>query len=115
MALFKNCSYTKDNVTIVNKKPLKLEKNDGIIVTLEDESIYVSGIFFLKSSISANVLVPGLEMKDGHVVVNRACETNLKGCYAAGDITGKPYQYAKAVGEGNVCAHSVVAHLAKEA
>ena len=57
------------------------------------------------------VLVGGLEMRDGHVVVGRDCSTNLPGCYAAGDCTGRPYQYAKAVGEGNVAAHGVSEYI----
>jgi thioredoxin reductase (NADPH) len=35
-----------------------------------------------------------------HIDVNRRQETNIPGVYAAGDITGAPYQMAKAVGEG---------------
>ena len=51
----------------------------------------------------------GLEVVDGHIMVNRQMETNLKGVDAAGDCTGKPYQYAKAVGEGLVAALSAAA------
>lgn len=36
------------------------------------------------------------------IAINRKCETNIPGIYAAGDITGPPYQMAKAVGEGCV-------------
>ena len=45
-------------------------------------------------------------------MVNRRMETNKPGCYAAGDCTGRPYQLTKAVGEGNVAAHSIVEYLA---
>ena len=38
-------------------------------------------------------------------------KTNLPNVYAAGDCTGRPYQYAKAVGEGNVAVHSVLEYL----
>ena len=38
-------------------------------------------------------------------------ETSLKGIFAAGDCTGRPYQYTKAVGEGNIAAHSAVEYL----
>ncbi|MBQ6613769.1 MAG: thioredoxin reductase, partial [Clostridia bacterium] len=38
-------------------------------------------------------------------------ETNIKGCFAAGDCTGRPYQYAKAAGEGNIAAHAVTEYL----
>ena len=37
--------------------------------------------------------------------------TNLKGCFAAGDIVGTPYQYIKAAGEGNIAALSAVAYI----
>jgi len=40
--------------------------------------------------------------------------TNIKGIFAAGDCTGRPYQYAKAIGEGNVAAHSVLEFLSQE-
>lgn len=48
----------------------------------------------------------------GRVAVNRGMETNLQGCFAAVDCTGRPYQYVKAVGEGNVAAHSANAYTA---
>ncbi len=35
-----------------------------------------------------------------HIQVDRRMRTNIEGIYAAGDITGHPYQMAKAVGEG---------------
>ena len=71
--------------------------------------IAVDGVFMLKESVSPAVLAGGLETENGHVVVGRDMSTNLKGCFAAGDCTGRPYQYAKAAGEGNVAAHSVCA------
>jgi len=37
-----------------------------------------------------------------HIETNKLAETNIPGVYAAGDITGHPYQMAKAVGEGCV-------------
>lgn len=39
--------------------------------------------------------------------------TNIKGCFAAGDIVGKPYQYIKGAGEGLVAALSAVSYLEK--
>ncbi|MBE5745107.1 MAG: NAD(P)/FAD-dependent oxidoreductase [Clostridiales bacterium] len=82
-------------------------------IRLKDEEIAVDGVFFLKSAISPSALVPGVQTENGHVCVDRECKTNLDGCFAAGDCTGRPYQYAKAVGEGNVAAHAAVAFLAK--
>ena len=51
---------------------------------------------------------------DRAAVVDRAQRTNVSGCFAAGDCTGRPYQLAKAVGEGNVAAHSILEYLAEK-
>jgi thioredoxin reductase (NADPH) len=37
-----------------------------------------------------------------HIDTNKLAQTNVPGVYAAGDIAGHPYQFAKAVGEGCV-------------
>ena len=71
----------------------------------------VDGVFMLKSSAPPSVLLSGLKTEGVHIAVDRTMRTNLKGVFAAGDCTGKPYQYAKAAGEGNVAAHSVYAYL----
>ena len=75
------------------------------------KTLAIDGIFLLKDSVSPSALVGGLQAENGHIVVNRACETNLGGLFAAGDCTGRPYQYAKAVGEGNVAAHSASEYI----
>lgn len=56
-------------------------------------------------------MVPGLALKDGHVDVDLNMATNIPGCFAAGDITGTPYQYIKAAGQGNVAALSAVDYI----
>ena len=38
-------------------------------------------------------------------------ETSIQGCFACGDIVGKPYQYIKSAGEGNVAALSAVSYI----
>ena len=81
-------------------------------LTLTDGStLPVDGIFILRSAIAPATLLTGLEMDGPHVLVNRRQETNIPGFYAAGDIPGRPYQITKAVGEGNVAAHSVMEYL----
>ena len=50
-------------------------------------------------------------MDGNHVAVDRQMATNIKGLFACGDITGTPYQYIKAAGEGNVAALSAVSYL----
>lgn len=109
--------YRRDykNTEIVSGMPLKIIGNKKAEkLVFKDREIATDGIFMLKSAVSPSVLVSGLQTENGHVTVNRLCETNLSGCFAAGDCTGRPYQYAKAVGEGNVAAHSVVKYLSQK-
>ena len=73
--------------------------------------IAVDGIFILRSAIAPATLFTGLETEGAHIVVDRDQMTNYKGCYAAGDCTGRPYQIAKAVGEGCVAAHKMLERL----
>ncbi len=72
----------------------------------------VDGVFCLRNAIAPSKLMPELEIENGRIVVDRAQQTKIPGCFAAGDCTGRPYQYTKAVGEGNVAAHSCIQYLA---
>ena len=113
---YKDCEIHKENVEFV-KKPIK-EIQGGLrvdkLVIGEEETLAVDGVFIMRNAIAPTTLLAALEVVDGHIAVNRQMETNLKGVYAAGDCTGKPYQYAKAVGEGNVAAHSVIEYLGEK-
>ena len=102
----------KSNMEIILDKPKEIKgtlKAD-VLVTSEKE-LKVDGIFILRESVAPSQLVPGLATEDNHVKVNRKLETSIAGCFACGDITGAPYQYIKAAGEGNVAALSAVAYL----
>ncbi len=87
------------------------EERVSAIGLADGTSIPVDGIFCLRDSITLSTLLPDLATEDGHIAVDRGMRTNLPGVYAAGDCTGQPYQYTKAVGEGNVAAHSLIADL----
>lgn len=81
-------------------------------ITTKSGAVYeADGIFILRDSISPSQLIPGLAVENNHVAVDRSMATNIPGCFACGDITGTPYQYIKAAGEGNVAALSAVAYL----
>ena len=71
----------------------------------------MDGVFFLKNAAPPAALVGGLELENGAVKVGRDMSTNLHGLFAAGDVTGRPYQYAKAAGEGVVAAYAAHAFL----
>ena len=113
IAMYKDVKIKDKNVEIIKKMPLELTGDRRVEkMVFADGEIAVDGVFSLRESIAANTLCDGLQMQDNHVAVQRNMQTNLQGLYAAGDCTGRPYQYAKAVGEGNVAAHSVTAYLA---
>ncbi len=101
-----------DNVRIVNDKPVEILGDDRVKkIVMKNGTIETDGVFMLKDSISPSQLVPGLEMENEHIKVDRKMQTNIKNCYAAGDCTGKPYQYMKAAGEGQVAALTAVENL----
>ncbi|MBK1812495.1 NAD(P)/FAD-dependent oxidoreductase [Clostridium sp. YIM B02505] len=110
--MYKGKYDLKEGIEILNKKPLEIvgDKKVEKIVFNGDELI-TDGVFVLKDSISPSELVPGLDVSEDHIVVNRLMQTNIDGCFAAGDCIGKPYQYIKAAGEGQVAALSAVAYI----
>jgi thioredoxin reductase (NADPH) len=50
----------------------------------------------------------------GYIAVNRECATDTPGVFACGDVTGLPWQLAKAVGEGCVAGLSAASYVRKE-
>lgn len=110
--LYRDVTIEGGNIEILRKMPREVLGNGRVeMLRFDDMELSLDGVFFLKAAISPSALVMGLETENGHVVVDRQCATNLPGCFAAGDCTGRPYQYVKAAGEGNVAAHSVVRYL----
>lgn len=113
---YRDYSEFGGNVEVITTAPREIVGGFRVeeLVLAEESRLQTDGIFILRSSIAPTTLLSGLQMEDGHIGVNRRQETNLPGVYAAGDCTGKPYQYAKAVGEGNVAAHSVLEYLGEK-
>lgn len=110
--LYKGVELGGEKIEKIIKMPTEIVGNRRVEkVVVDEREIEVDGVFILKESLPPENLVFGVETEDGHVRVDRKMATNIKGLYAAGDVTGRPYQYAKAVGEGNVAAHSVTEYL----
>ena len=110
--MYKGEYMLNTNVTLVEDKPeeiigdLKVNK-----LILKNSEIETNAVFVLKDSIAPGQLVPGLKIEEGHINVDRLMKTNIAGCFAAGDCVGKPYQYIKAAGEGNIASLSAVKYL----
>lgn len=119
IAMYQDVSVSAENITLIRKLPQKINGDNRVeSVSFKTEpfagaplDLSIDGIFILRESFPPTTMLQGLEMEDGHVRVNRKMETNVQGFYAAGDCTGRPYQYAKAVGEGNVAAHTILEFL----
>lgn len=110
--MFRGEYKLNSDIEIVSGVPQNIQGTDRVNkLVLKDKEIETDAVFILKDSVRPEQLVPGLEMDEMHIKVNRKMETNLAGLYAAGDITGKPYQYIKAAGEGQVAALSAVSYI----
>lgn len=100
------------SIEIINDIPVSILGEDKVSkLKLKKSEIDTDGIFILRDSISPGQLVPGLNIVDNHIEVDRLMKTNINGCFAAGDVVGKPYQYIKAAGEGNIAALSAVSYV----
>lgn len=104
-----------ENVIVMTTRATAVlgERKVSGISCKDGSSIAIDGVFCLRDAISLATLLPGLATDNGHIAVDRSMATNLPGVFAAGDCTGRPYQYVKAAGEGNIAAHSAIAYLAE--
>ncbi len=108
----KSCPDDAGKIEILHRKPQNVT-GGRTVETLETDGgpLAVDGVFILRDSVAPEQLVPGLAMQDGHVQADADMKTNLPGLFACGDIVGKPYQYIKAAGQGNIAALSAVSYL----
>ena len=101
-----------ESVEVIRETVTGIEKGEsGMVVLTHDGKHTADVVFVLREAAPPAQLVPGLETEGAHVAVNRKMETNLPGVFACGDLTGTPYQYIKAAGEGNVAAISAAAYI----
>ena len=109
-AAYPDCEIDLPNVERLSSqiKEIQGQQRAEKINTVEGDSYEVEGVFILRTAVAPSSLIKKLEVDGNHIAVNRKMETNIPGCYAAGDCTGRPYQIAKAVGECNIAAHSML-------
>ena len=101
---------------LLRARPLAILGGETVTaLRTEEGDLEVAGVFIEREALPAEQLLPGLEVAGGFIRVDRAQRTNLPGVFAAGDCTGKPWQIARAVGEGQVAALSAADFLAGSA
>mgnify|MGYP006290337079 CR=1 FL=1 len=99
---------TESDVTVINGTWVKeIQGDTGVdrIALTNGEDLTASGIFIELGAKGAMELAANLGVAFdaetfSFIETNKKQETNIPGLYAAGDITGQPWQIAKAVGEG---------------
>lgn len=113
--MYKGDFKLDEGITLIEGRPKEIVGETKVekVILRSGEELEADGVFLLKNAVPPTQLVPGLEIEDGHIKVDRLMKTNIKGCYAAGDCVGKPYQYIKSAGEGNIAALSAVNYLAE--
>lgn len=104
-----------DGIEIINKKAEKFTGNlKAESLILEDgQELKADGFFIIKNSSKPESLVPSIEIEDGHIKVNYDMTTNIKGLFACGDITGRPYQINKAAGQGQIAGLNAASFISK--
>ena len=104
-----------DKITVIHDKIIEITGEQKVTgIRLKESRLQVDAVFILRDCIAPDRLIPGLKIENNHVCTDRKMRTNIRGCFAAGDITGTPYQYIKSAGEGNVAALSAVEYLSKK-
>ena len=85
---------------------------------LEDgTTIPTDGVFIELGARSAADIAMDLDVMpemDDTIKVGTDCATEVPGVYACGDVTGKPWQVAKAVGQGCVAGTNAAAFVKGE-
>ena len=79
----------------------------------ENVEIPVKGVFIELGGKSSENIAMDLGMfpeTDDTIRVNDRCETTVAGVFACGDVTGKPWQVAKAVGQGSIAGANAADH-----
>lgn len=101
-----------EKVTILQAKPQAIVgQQKAEYLETDKESLKTDGVFILRQSDPVENILSGLEL-DGEVIkVNRDMTTNVPGVFAAGDATGRPWQIAKAAGEGLTAVLSAITYL----
>jgi thioredoxin reductase (NADPH) len=87
-------------------------------IELKDgRSIAVDGVFIelgAKSAADLAVELGILADENGLISVDSECKTEVDGVYACGDITGQPWQLARAVGQGCIAGLNAASFVRKE-
>ncbi len=92
-------------------RPASIDGDERVMsITLEDGTVVpTDGVFIelgAKSAADIALDLGAMPRVDDTLEVDRGCSAGVPGVFACGDVTGRPWQVAKAVGEGCVAGMS---------
>lgn len=104
----------RENIVVTEEKPVEISGESSVNALVTDKAVHeVSCVFILRDAVMPDKLIPGIETDGPHIRADLNMQTNIPGLFVCGDIAGKPYQYVKAAGQGNVAALSAISYLNK--
>lgn len=102
----------KKKVIVGKGKPIAIKGKDHFEALETEEKVYEAhGLFLIRQVTPVQEIIPGLELEDNFIKIDKNMATNIPGVYAAGDCTGPPYLLPKAVGDGAAAAINAVRYI----
>lgn len=112
MPLAEKANRPVEDTELLQGTPTGVAGGDSVrSLLVEGRSITVDGVFILRDTVAPASLLSGIALRDGFIQVDADMATNIPGCFAAGDCTGKPHQYMRAAGQGQIAALNAAAYL----
>lgn len=104
---------TNEKVKLIKEKAKAIEGNEtkANLLRTDEQELQVEAVFIVRNVIPIGQLIEGLEIEDGSIKIDKNMAGSIAGVYACGDCTGKPYQIAKAVGDGSTAALNAVKYI----
>ena len=114
----------KNNIKFLfNKNVIKINGSEKVetisvkdVINLKETKLKINGVFISIGEIPQNLIAKEMNIKldeKGYIIVDKNQRTNIKGVYAAGDITGGLRQIITACAEGAIAALSTTEVLGK--
>ena len=114
----------KNNIKFLfNKNVIKINGSEKVetisvkdVINLKETKLKINGVFISIGEIPKNLIAKEMNIKldeKGYIIVDKNQRTNIKGVYAAGDITGGLRQIITACAEGAIAALSTTEVLGK--
>ncbi len=103
-----NLPDERNNINVIREI---IGENSVTALKTDSGEYDVSCVFVLRDAVMPDKLIPGVETDGAHIKVDINMKTNISGLFACGDVAGKPYQYIKAAGQGNIAALSAIGYL----